>query len=128
MTKRNKIIYWVATIWLCMGMVSSGVVQTIQMEEEVQKMKQLGYPQYFLTIIGVWKLFGVVAVIIPKYPIIKEWAYAGCFFLMAGAIFSHVAINDGAVEYFGPSLLLVLTVVSWIFRPGDRKLSIYKII
>ncbi|MBS9525676.1 DoxX family protein [Litoribacter alkaliphilus] len=122
MKKRDKIIYWVATIWLSLGMVSTGIVQLIQMEEEVQKMNTLGYPSYFLTIIGVWKILGVIAVLIPKFPLVKEWAYAGFFFLMSGAIFTHLAVADEAVEYFGPALLLVLTVVSWYFRPADRKL------
>lgn len=122
MKKRDKIIYWVATIWLNLGMVSTGIVQLIQMEEEVQKMNTLGYPSYFLTIIGVWKILGVIAVLIPKFPLVKEWAYAGFFFLMSGAIFTHLAVDDEAVEYFGPALLLVLTVVSWYFRPADRKL------
>ena len=122
MAKRNKIVYWVATIWLSLGMVSTGIVQIIQMEEEVQKMNTLGYPSYFLIIIGVWKILGVIAVLVPKFPLVKEWAYAGFFFLMTGAIFTHIAVADKAVEYFGSALLLVLTVVSWYFRPADRKL------
>lgn len=123
MKKRSKIIYWVATIWLSLGMVSTGTVQILQMEEEAQKMNELGYPMYFLTIIGVWKLLGAVAVLIPIFPLVKEWAYAGFFFLMTGAIFSHLANGDKAVEYVGPALLLVLTVISWYFRPSDRKLT-----
>lgn len=122
MKKRDKIIYWGTTIWLSLGMVSTGIVQLIQMEEEVQKINTLGYPSYFLTIIGVWKILGVIAVLVPKFPLVKEWAYAGFFFLMSGAIFTHLAVADEAVEYFGPALLLVLTVVSWYFRPADRKL------
>lgn len=124
MTKRSKIIYWVATVWLALGMVSTGIVQLIQMDEEVQKMNILGYPVYFLIIIGIWKLLGVVAILVPKYPLAKEWAYAGFFFLMTGAIFTHIAVGDEAVEYFGASLLLVLTILSWYFRPNDRKLLI----
>lgn len=124
MTKRNKIIYWVATLWLSLGMTATGIVQLIQMPEEAKKMEGLGYPLYFLTIIGVWKLLGVVAVLIPKFPLLKEWAYGGFFFLMTGAVFSHLAVKDSAAEYFGPMLLLVLTVVSWYFRPEGRKLML----
>lgn len=123
MKKRDKITYWVATIWLCLGMISTGIVQLVQLEEEVQKMNTLGYPDYFLTIIGVWKILGVIAVMAPKMSLIKEWAYAGFFFLMSGAIFTHLAVRDEWVEYFGPALLLVLTIVSWYFRPADRKLT-----
>jgi uncharacterized membrane protein YphA (DoxX/SURF4 family) len=122
MTKRNKIIYWIATIWLALGMTSTGVVQFLKMKEEVDMMNRLGYPVYFLTILGVWKILGTVAILIPKFPLVKEWAYAGFFFAMTGAIFSHMAVGDGAMDYFGPSLLLVLTAVSWYFRPAERRL------
>ncbi len=124
MKRRDNIIYWIATIWLSLGMVSTGIVQLIRMEEEVEKMNELGYPVYFLTIIGVWKILGVIAVLAPKLPLVKEWAYAGFFFLMTGAIFTHIAVGDEAMEYFGPSLLLVLTIVSWYFRPNERKIVI----
>ncbi|HMS68237.1 MAG TPA: DoxX family protein [Saprospiraceae bacterium] len=121
--KRDKIIYWAATLWLSLGMISTGIVQIIHLDEEVQKMNTLGYPTYFLTIIGVWKLLGVIAVLIPKFPLVKEWAYAGFFFTMTGAILSHFAVGDAAVEYFGSTLLLILTLISWYFRPAERKLS-----
>ena len=121
MSKRNKIIYWVATLWLSLGMLSTGIVQLMQGSAEVEFITRLGYPPYFLVILGVWKILGVIAVLIPRYPILKEWAYAGFFFAMSGALFSHFAKGDEAKEFFGPSLLLVLTVVSWYFRPLQRK-------
>lgn len=124
-TRLNKIIYWIATIWLALGMASTGIVQLIKIKEEVDKTSLgLGYPGYFLTIIGVWKISGVIAVLVPKFPLLKEWAYAGFFFAMSGAIFSHLAVSDKAVELFGPTLLLTLTIVSWYFRPAERKLNI----
>ena len=122
MSKRNKIIYWVSTIWLALGMVSTGIVQLLKMNEEVEMFTRLGYPSYLLTILGIWKLLGVVAVLIPRYPLIKEWAYAGFFFIMSGAVLSHLINGDEAIELFGPTLLLVLTAVSWYFRPADRRL------
>ncbi|MEP2772976.1 MAG: DoxX family protein [Fulvivirga sp.] len=122
MSKRNKIIYWVATIWLSLGMLSTGIVQIISMEEEVDKMAQLGYPAYFLIIIGVWKLLGVLVVLLPKFPVLKEWAYAGFFFVMSGAIVSHLVNGDDVIELFGPTLLLILTIVSWLYRPSNGKL------
>ena len=121
MTKRNKIFYWIATGWLALGMLSTGIVQLIQMKEEVEMMTHLGYPAYLLTIIGIWKILGVIAVLIPRFPLVKEWAYAGFAFVMTGAVFSHLAIGDGAKELFGPVLLLVLTVLSWYLRPSGRK-------
>ena len=82
MKKRNNIIYWIATIWLALGMVSTGIVQLLKKDTEVDIMSHLGYPVYFLTILGIWKILGVVAVLIPKFPLLKEWAYAGFFFIM----------------------------------------------
>ena len=124
MTKRNKIIYWIATLWLALGMLSTGIVQLIKMKEEADMMAHLGYPLYILILLGVWKILGVVAVLIPKFPLLKEWAYAGFFFAMSGAIFSHLASGDEAITLFGPTLLLSLTVISWYFRPADRKIML----
>lgn len=121
--KAGKIIYWIATIWLALGMVSTAVVQLIQMKEEADMMTRLGYPLYLLTILGIWKILGVIAVLVPRFPLLKEWAYAGFFFAMSGAIISHIAVGDSAKALFGPTLLIVLTVVSWYFRPESRKLS-----
>jgi hypothetical protein len=129
MTKRNKIIYWIATIWLALGMLSTGTLQLFRAKAEgalappgVYGITHLGYPIYFLTILGIWKILGVVAVLTPKFPLLKEWAYAGFFFVMSGAIFSHIAIGDPIKEIFPALLLLILTVVSWYFRPENRKI------
>jgi uncharacterized membrane protein YphA (DoxX/SURF4 family) len=121
MKKRTKIIYWIATVWLALGMTSTGIVQLIQMPEEVANFATLGYPAYLMTLLGIWKLLGVVAVLIPKFPVVKEWAYAGFCFAMSGALISHIVVGDPAIEIFGPALLLVLTGVSWYLRPENRK-------
>ncbi len=121
MTRGRKISYWVATLWLSLGMLSTGIVQLLQLKEETQMMAHLGYPFYFLTLLGVWKILGVIAVLIPKFGLVKEWAYAGFFFAMSGAVFSHLAVGDGVAELFGPVLLLVLTFLSWYLRPTDRR-------
>lgn len=126
MTKRNKIIYWVATVWLALGMTSTAIVQLIKMEEEVTNFTDLGYPIYLMTLLGVWKLLGVIAILIPKYPLLKEWAYVGFFFAMSGAVISHIAVQDAAITLFGPILLLVLTVISWYFRPAERRINAIK--
>jgi hypothetical protein len=122
MTKRNKIIYWIATGWLALGMTSTGIVQLLNMEEEAANFSRLGYPEYLMTLIGIWKLLGVVAILVPNFTLIKEWAYAGFFFAMTGAIISHVVVGDPFMELFGPTLLLVLTALSWYFRPAERKI------
>ncbi len=82
----------------------------------------LGYPVYLLTLLGTCKISGVAAVLIPRFPLLKEWAYAGFFFIMAGAIFSHAPSGDSTYEIFPSLLLLILTVVSWYFRPAGRRI------
>jgi len=125
MNKRDKIIYWIATIWLALGMVSTGAVQLLKAKDGqggLDSIMHLGYPAYLLTLLGIWKILGVVAVLIPKFPMLKEWAYAGFFFVMTGALFSHIALGDSVKEIFPALLLLILTLVSWYFRPADRKI------
>lgn len=125
MTRRNKIIYWVSTIWLALGMISSGIVQLFRVEKEVAFILEMGYPVYFLTLLGIAKFLGVIAILVPKFPLLKEWAYAGFSFMMAGAIFSHLATGHSVTELSGPLLLLVLTALSWRFRPAGRKPVIF---
>jgi hypothetical protein len=122
MSKRNKIIYWVFTAWLALGMTSTGIVQLIKTPEEIDLMTRLGYPVYFLTIIGVWKLLAAVAILVPKFPLVKEWAYAGMFFNMSGALVSHIIVGTPPVEFLPPILMLTLIFMSWYFRPADRAL------
>ena len=122
MSKINKIIYWIATVWLSLGMLSTAVVQLLRVEEEVQSITKLGYPAYFLSILAAWKILGVAAVLVPKMPLLKEWAYAGFFFAMSGASISRIVSGDPVPAIVPSLLLLVLTVVSWYFRPVDRKL------
>ena len=125
MTRKNKIIFWIATIWLALGMLSTGGVQLLKTkggQGGVDMITHLGYPVYLLTILGIWKILGVVAVLIPKFPLLKEWAYAGFFFAMTGAVFSHIARGNPAIEMFPSLLLLVLALLSWYFRPADRKI------
>lgn len=125
MSKTNKIIYWVATIWLSLGMLSTGAVQLIKAKEGqggADMITHLGYPLYLLTLLGIWKILGVVVILVPKFPLVKEWAYAGLFFVMTGAIFSHIATGDPFTATLPALLLIVLLVASWYFRPVNRKI------
>jgi len=121
MSKRNKIIYWIATIWLALGMLSTGLVQIFTPQSETGFTKDMTYPIYFIMLLGVWKILGVIAILVPKFALLKEWAYAGFFFVMTGAIYSHLATNN-ATEIFPALLLLALTIISWSLRPADRKI------
>ena len=127
--KAKKITYWIATIWLALGMVSTGLVQLLQSKGDgpgsVENVTRLGFPVYFIVVLGVVKILGVIVLLIPKTPLLKEWAYAGFFFMMSGAVFSHIAAGSPVGEIFPALLLLALTVASWYFRPMNRKLISY---
>jgi uncharacterized membrane protein YphA (DoxX/SURF4 family) len=122
MKKRNKIIYWIATALLSFGMLGSGISQILHVKEMDELITHVGYPLYFMYIIGVWKILGVIAILIPKFALLKEWAYAGFFFLMTGALVSHLVLGDGGNAIFGPLFQTIFVLLSWYFRPADRKI------
>lgn len=122
MTKRNLIIYWAATALLSVGMLGSGISQILHAKEMEELITHIGYPSYVLTILGVWKVLGVVAILIPKFKLLKEWAYAGFFFLMTGAFISHLAMGDAGKAIFGPLFQTIFVLLSWYFRPANRKI------
>ena len=127
MANWKKITYWITTIWLALGMVSTGAVQLLKEKAGaggLDSLTQMGYPVYFLTILGTWKILGAIAVLIPKFPLLKEWAYAGFFFAMSGAIISHIATGVAMTEIIPAALLLVLTILSWYSRPANRKITV----
>jgi uncharacterized membrane protein YphA (DoxX/SURF4 family) len=124
MKKRNKIIYWVATALLAIGMLQSGIFAVLKTKQWVDLVVSLGYPPYFLTILGIWKILGVIAILIPRFKLLKEWAYAGFFFAMTGAIASHLASGDHSIKgLIGPFFQIVFIILSWYFRPANRKVS-----
>ena len=124
MAKTNKIIYWISSIRLALGMASTGILQLLKAKEGqggAHMITHLGYPVYILTFLGILKILGVVILLVPKFPLLKEWAYAGFFFIMTGALFSHVACDNAISEIVPSLLLLMLTMVSWYTRPLHRK-------
>ena len=123
MEKRNKIIYWAATVLLAFGMLGSGISQLFHVKEMDELIAHVGYPLYFMSIIGVWKILGVIAILIPKHKLLKEWAYAGFFFLMTGALISHLVIGDSGKAILGPLFQTVFIILSWYYRPTDRKIN-----
>ncbi len=122
MTKTQKIIYWVSTIWISFGMLSGGIFQLMHMPDAVKSFQHLGYPEYLLTYLGIAKILSVVALWIPGYNRLREWAYAGIFFVISGALFSHLYMKDSFGETFPAVLTLVLVLTSWYVRPADKKL------
>ena len=129
MTKRNKIIYWISTIWLSLGMLSTGLTQLFRVKSEgavsppgVYGINYLGDPVYLLTILGVWKILGVIAILSPKFPLLKEWAYAGVTFTWIMATISARASGERMQIWILPVVLLALLGVSYVTRPASRRL------
>ncbi|PWN71534.1 DoxX-like family protein [Chryseobacterium phosphatilyticum] len=122
--KRKKIIYWIFTLWMALGMASTAIVQLMKTKDELDNFTNLGYPSYLMTIIGVWKILGVIVILIPKQLLLKEWAYAGFFFVMSGAVISHLIVGDPAGRTLPAVLLFALVIISWYFRPANRKISV----
>lgn len=122
MERRKTIWYWIITAILSFCLLSGGLAQTFQVKGVIEGFKPLGYPVYFISLIGIWKVLGIIAILSPKFPLLKEWAYAGLFFVMSGAVISHIAANNVSVQIIAPILLTVFIVLSWHLRPRDRKI------
>ena len=122
MEKRKLIWYWIITGLLSFCIFFGGLTQALQLKQTIQGFKPLGYPTYFISVIGIWKMLGIIAILAPKFKLLKEWAYAGIFFAMSGAVISHIASNDVSIQIIAPFLLAVFTVLSWYLRPADRKI------
>ena len=122
MEKRKLIWYWIITGILSFCIFFGGLTQALQMKQTIEGFKPLGYPIYFISVIGIWKMLGVIAILVPKFKLLKEWAYAGIFFVMTGAVISHIASNDVSAQIISPVMLAIFTVLSWYLRPADRKI------
>ena len=116
--KRDKIIYWIATVLVAAGMLSSAIFYLSQNPELMENFKLIGIPLYIVTLLGVAKLLGAIALVVPKYNGIKEWAYAGFTFNFIGAIWAHVATGT---PWFMPAGFLVVLIVSYVFWKRVRK-------
>jgi hypothetical protein len=122
MEKKKLIWYWIITALLSFCIFFGGLAQTLQLQKTIEGFKPLGYPTYFISLIGVWKMLGVIAILIPGFKLLKEWAYAGIFFTMTGAVISHLASNDIKPQIIAPFLLAIFAVLSWYLRPANRKI------
>ena len=126
MMSKRTIGYWAATGFLATELVSGGILELCHSNvafEIVTTINHLGYPVYVLNILGVWKLLGAIALLVPRFPILKEWAYAGVTFNMTGAIVSHLCSGDGVTKVLPLLMLLGVTAVSWALRPAKRRCS-----
>ncbi len=115
--------YWVATGLTGFAFLSGGAMDLSRSAQVREGMHHLGYPGYFATILGAWKLAGAVAVLAPRFPRLKEWAYAGMVFDVTGAAFSHASSGDDVGKIMTPLVLLAIVAASWALRPDSRKLT-----
>jgi uncharacterized membrane protein YphA (DoxX/SURF4 family) len=121
--KMKSIGYWMTTAIIAFVLLSGGAADVTHWRGAVEGMTHLGYPLYFTTILGLWKLLGGTALLAPRFPRLKEWAYAGAFFDLTGAAASHAARGDDAAHLFWPLLFAALAVASWALRPQSRVLG-----
>jgi uncharacterized membrane protein YphA (DoxX/SURF4 family) len=119
----KTIAYWITTILGPASFVIGGVMQIVRPPEVAATLTHLGYPLYFGTILGVWKILGAIAVVIPRFPRLKEWAYAGFFFDLTAAAATRAFVGDSAGDIIGPLIFLALVVASWALRPASRKVG-----
>ena len=126
--KAKNIAYWMTTIFVASLIGSGGVAQLAQYRANPHGVvPQLGYPMYFFGILGVWKVLGAIAILVPRYPRLKEWAYAGIFFDLTGAAASCAAVGGyGAYGFhvIAPLVIAVFTVASWASRPQSRTIGV----
>lgn len=125
---RGKIIaYWITTILGPASFVIGGVAHLSRSAQPVAMAEHLGYPAYILAILGTWKLLGAIVTVIPGVPRLKEWAYAGFFFLLTSASASHLLHGDplvaaGPYQAAPPLFFLAMVMASWALRPPSRRL------
>jgi uncharacterized membrane protein YphA (DoxX/SURF4 family) len=129
--KLKGIAYWVTTIIVALELLAGGLADLIHGpallfvgDPVVLVLRQLGYPVYLLTILGVWRLLGTIVLLAPRFPRLKEWAYAGTFIELTGAAASWAASGGGMSDLIGPLTFAVLTLASWALRPPSRTLGV----
>jgi len=125
--RSRPIAYWTTTILVAFFM-TGGVAQLLQYRANPHGVvPELGYPMYFFAILGVWKILGAITILVPGFPRLKEWAYAGIFFDLTGAAVSCAAVGGyGAYGFhvLAPLIIAGLTVASWALRPQSRTVGL----
>ena len=115
--KRNKIIYWVATVLISFGIGLGSIFNAMSSKESIDLIHtKLGYPEYLIPFLGVAKLLGLIVILIPGFRRLKEWAYAGLIFDLIGAVYSHIGIGAPVSEWAPLFILIGLVGVSYVFH------------
>jgi hypothetical protein len=120
--ERRNIAYWLTTGTFCLVLGFSGATHFLHMKFMVESMSMLGYPVYFMTIIGTFKLLGIAALLAPRMPLLKEWAYAGFTFNLIGATASHLYASEPISHWIRPLVVLGICAASYLLRPDSRRL------
>jgi uncharacterized membrane protein YphA (DoxX/SURF4 family) len=121
-TARPSVIaYWSCTAVVATECLVGGMMGALQLAPFRDIAVSLGYPAYFMSILGVWYIAAGLVLLAPRLPRLKEWAYAGLVINYTGAAASHIAVGDGAQKLVGPVVFLLLTVASWALRPPSRR-------
>jgi len=118
--KYRTISYWTCTVVVAFMFVSGGICYVIGLPPVVEGVLHLGYPRYFVTLLGVWKVHGGIAILLPGFPRLKEWAYAGMIFDLTAAAVSSAATGNAWWHILAPLSVAALVVASWALRPSDR--------
>lgn len=120
---RRVAAYWFFTAVVTVPAVWAGVTDILRAPPLYEDLLRLGYPGYFAPLLGTWKVLGAVALVVPRFRLLKEWAYAGLFFDYTGAIVSHAAVGDALVGWLPPALSAAALIGSWSLRPLSRRLA-----
>jgi hypothetical protein len=126
--KKLKIFYWIFTILLSAGLGIGAVFNAMSSPESVEILKHLGYPAYLVPFLGVAKLLGIIAILIPGFPRLKEWAYAGLTYDIIGAMYSHIAIGAPAKEWAPLFIIIFIIAGSYIFYHKIQSAKVESII
>ena len=121
--KKRHIGYWIFTAITVLAFLIPGLGNIFQVSHIAQDMARLGYPRYFLTLLGTWKVLGSIAIVIPGTPRLKEWAYAGMIFDLTGAAFSRAATGEALLMIVIPLAIACIVFLSWRLRPPARLLT-----
>src|ERR1043166_1467623 len=111
--KTTKMAFWIPTVLVGIVFLGSGIANLVHAPHIAADMAHLGYPAYFSTILGTWKILGAVTIVVPRLPLLKEWADAGMIFDLSGAATSRAVSGDGLIGVVPPLLIALLVVASW---------------
>lgn len=122
--RKGLIAYWLCTLWVGLTAIVAGAINVLHAPPLFQQLLHLGYPPYFATLLGVWKVVGAVVVLAPRWPLAKEWAYAGMLIDYSSAVISYAVVGGGAADFVGPLIAIAALAASWLLRPQPRRLSL----